>query len=135
MTLLKFGTRLMLYALPDNVLSCLKVLCHAALYNIQCPHHFPVLLSIYTCFYKILYIICAIFAMSPIYCIYMYLFIALAIPTSNFKFHYLSTFCCHSYPNLLISFLQIKGCYWSLCRGYFLRFFCRSCVAIEINGA
>ena len=70
-TLLKFGTRLLLYALPDNVLSCLKVLCHAALYNIQCPHHFPVLLSIYTCFYKILYTICAISAKSPIYCIYI----------------------------------------------------------------
>ena len=33
-TLLKFGTRLSLLAQPDNLLSCPKVLCHAALYNI-----------------------------------------------------------------------------------------------------
>ena len=33
-TLLKFGTRLSLHAQPDNLLSCPKVLCHAALYNI-----------------------------------------------------------------------------------------------------
>ena len=68
MTLLKFGTRLLLYALPDNMLSCLKVLCHAALYSIQYPRHFSVLLSIYTGFYKILYIKCAISTMSPLYC-------------------------------------------------------------------
>ena len=33
-TLLKFGTWLSLHAQSDNLLSCPKVLCHAALYNI-----------------------------------------------------------------------------------------------------